>query len=174
MTSRLFKYVLTQFLWTLTLVACGQTSNSKQAIRTKPKAGSTLLVDTSKIAIIPLAKTGSYPFGDDFKRAVLTQKDLKIVDSIINQCVADYNNSLKPEYKQFSIDLNKGNYRKQLVVATNSKGEKEVWVNCFCRASDNRWKTEIMYVDDGGNCYFNLKINLAKKGYYDLGVNGGG
>jgi hypothetical protein len=27
-------------------------------------------------------------------------------------------------------------------------------------------------VEDGGNCYFNFKINLITKKYFDLGVNG--
>jgi hypothetical protein len=56
---------------------------------------------------------------------------------------------------------------------TNKKGEKEVWVNCFCDTwNSNRWKTEILFVEDGGNCYFNFRINLATKKYHDLGVNG--
>jgi hypothetical protein len=29
-----------------------------------------------------------------------------------------------------------------------------------------------MFVDDGGNCYFNFKISLATKTFYDMGVNG--
>ena len=29
-----------------------------------------------------------------------------------------------------------------------------------------------MIVDDGGNCYFNFKINLTTKKFYDLRVNG--
>jgi hypothetical protein len=28
--------------------------------------------------------------------------------------------------------LKQYNYRKQLIAVTNKKGEKEVWVNCFC------------------------------------------
>lgn len=85
----------------------------------------------------------------------------------------DYNNSLDKDHKQWSIDLIKFNYRKQLIAVTNKTGEKEVWVNCFCNTWDNdRWKTEMMLVADGGNCYFNFKINLTTKKYYDLGVNG--
>jgi hypothetical protein len=174
-TSGLFKYVLTQsFLWILTVVAWGQNSNAVHGSKPKSKTENTLQLDTSKTSIIPLSKTGSYPFGESYRRAVLTKLDVKIIDSLVEQCVADYNSSLKPEFKHFGIDLNRGNYRKQLVAATNTKGEKEVWINCFCRADDIRWKTEIMYVDDGGSCYFKLRVNLTKGTYYDLGVNCGG
>jgi hypothetical protein len=47
----------------------------------------------------------------------------------------------------FPLILN-GKIQKQLIAATNNKGEKEVWVNCFCR---------IYLVEDGGNCFFILR-----------------
>ncbi len=137
-----------------------------------PKKRSHSQFDTSKVAIIPFCKTGNYPFDNNYKQAILTRADINEIDRLLIKCVTDYNNSLEQDYKQFSIDLTKNDYKKQLVAVTNSKGEKEVWVNCFCRTWDTRWKTEIMHVDDGGNCYFNFKINLTTKKYYDLGVNG--
>ncbi len=45
-------------------------------------------------------------------------------------------------------------------------------MNSFCTTLDNRWKTEFILVDDGGNCFFNFKINLTTKKYYELNVNG--
>jgi hypothetical protein len=175
MTGRLLKYIFIQtFLLTWTLVAVGQSLKVEHVSKPKQNASSTFQLDTSRTAIIPLKETGSYPFNDTYKQTILTKKELAVIDSLVDLCVEDYNQSFKPEFRQFRINLQKGNYRKQLVAATNTKGEKEVWVNCFCRTWDNRWKKEIMYVDDGGNCYFNLKINLTSKKYYDLGVNGGG
>ena len=129
--------------------------------------------DTSKTAIIPFNENDIYPFDNSYKPSVLTQDDMNKVDSLLIVCVVDYNNSLDKDHKEWSIDLKKYNYRKQLVVVTNNKGEKELWVNCFCETWDsNKWKTEIMLVEDGGNCYFNFKINLTTKKVYGLGVNG--
>ena len=54
----------------------------------------------------------------------------------------------------------------------NSKGEKEVWVNCFCGQWDKSSRTNPVIVMDGGNCFFNLKINLTTGQYYELIVNG--
>jgi hypothetical protein len=54
----------------------------------------------------------------------------------------------------------------------NTKGDKEVWVNCFCRNAVGNWKEELILVQDGGNCYFQLKVNLNTKKYYEFTVNG--
>ena len=71
----------------------------------------------------------------------------------------------------FELEL-KGKKR-QYVAVINEKGEKEVWVNFFCDdwGNDN-WESDILIVHDGGNCYFNLKVNLTNKSYSELGING--
>lgn len=69
--------------------------------------------------------------------------------------------------------INLANYKRQLVVVTNKRGEKVVWVNCFCRKGNQAsWRHQIVEVDDGGNCYFNVKLNLTRRIWYDLMVNG--
>ena len=94
------------------------------------------------------------------------------MDSLLIACVTDYNNSLDKDSKVWSIDFKKYTYRKQIIAVKNKKGEKEVWVNCFCDTwNSNKWKTDILVVDDGGNCYFHLKINLTTKKYFDFVVN---
>jgi len=50
-------------------------------------------------------------------------------------------------------------------------GVKEVWI-IFCSNTDSdKWRTSIVAVEDGGNCYFNFKVNLYKKAYYELEIN---
>jgi len=173
MTHHLYIIILTiAFCLTNAFTSCGQTQNKKAEQITKSKSTNNIQLDTSKTAIILFDKKGNYPFDSSFKPATLTQEDIVNIDSLIIACVNDYNDSLDKDHKQWSIDLKKRNYKKQLMVVANKKGEKEVWVNCFCSTWDDRWKTELMIVDDGGNCYFNFKINLATKKFYDLGVNG--
>lgn len=151
----------------------GQVSAKKIVNKNQVKKTHNLRYDTSKTAIIELNKNSKWPFNNSFKASFLTQDELQIVDSILLKCVANYNNSLDQEHKQWSIDLKKYNFRKQLVVVTNKKGEKEVWVNCFCSIPPNiDWKIKGFIAEDGGNCYFNFKINIASKNYYDLTVNG--
>jgi hypothetical protein len=171
MTTRSYINILTiAFCLTIALSSCGQSQTKKVNQVANNKADQ---IDNSKTAVIAFDKKGNYPFDNTFNPASLTQKDIYYIDSLLIACVTDYNNSLDKDHKEWSIDLKKNNYRKQLIAVTNKKGEKEVWVNCFCHTWDNsNWKTNILLVDDGGNCYFNFKINLATRKFYDLGVNG--
>ena len=174
MTPRSYIHILTiAFCLTNAFTSCGQSQNKKAGQTTKSKGTNNIQLDTAKTTIILFDQKGNYPFDNSFKPATLTQNDIVSIDSLLIACVSDYNNSLDKDHQQWRIDLNKRNYKKQLIVVTNKKGEKEVWVNCFCDTwGSDKWKTEIMLVDDGGNCYFNFKINLETKKFYDLGVNG--
>ena len=151
--------------------SCGQSQNKKTRQIINTKITSSIQFDTSKTAIVPFDQKGNYPFDNSYKPTTLTQNDISRVDSLLIACVTDYNNSLDKDHKEWSIDL-KNNYLKQLIVVTNKKGEKEVWVNCFCNTWNKNWQKEILLVHDGGNCYFNFKINLVTKNFYDLVVNG--
>ena len=173
MTSRSIISILTfTFFTTATFVACGQVSNKNPTDKNRLDPANNLNFDTSKTAIIEFNKKSRWPFDSTFNSAALTQHELQSVDSFLLVCVTDYNTSLDKDHKQWSIDLKKRNYRKQLIVVTNKNGQKEVWVNCFCRVDNDKWKTRVFGVEDGGNCYFSFKINLTTKKYYDLGVNG--
>lgn len=172
MTQLTYINVLTiAFCLTIALNSCGQTQDKKSTHLSSDTKS--IQIDTSKTAIISFDKNGNYPFDNSFTPTTLTQDDLNSIDSLLIACVTDYNNSLDKDHKEWSIDLKKYNYRKQIIAVTNQKGEKEVWVNCFCHTWDNNnWKKDILLVHDGGNCYFNFKVNLATKKFYDLGVNG--
>lgn len=136
------------------------------------KGSYTLHYDTSKTAIINFTSKSSWPFDSTYTPAILTQDELKMVDSFLLVSVGNWNDSLDKDHKWWVIDLNKQNYRKQLIVATNANGQKEVWVNCFCSVDNDSWKRNIVFVNDGGKCYFNFKINLTVKIQYSFGVNG--
>jgi len=64
-------------------------------------------------------------------------------------------------------------YYKQFLAITNDKGEKEVWVSCFCDPSNKPyWKKDWVWVLDGGSCYFQIKINLTTNTVTGFYVNG--
>lgn len=142
-------------------------------------------IDTSIIAILQF-DTANYWIFKDSKPTDLTSDDLQKTETILKNCIKSYNTEQEKRYdlikdknptykvdkKRFIIDL--GRYKRQYEAVINSKGEKEVWVNCFCRTYNSNWKSEQVVVEDGGNCYFNLKINLTTGQYYELMVNGDG
>ncbi|WP_299316759.1 hypothetical protein [uncultured Maribacter sp.] len=55
--------------------------------------------------------------------------------------------------------------------SVNYSGVKEVWIIFCSTTASDKWRTNIVAVEDGGNCYFNIKINLNTKKYYDLDIN---
>ncbi|MES2849284.1 MAG: hypothetical protein V4685_09515 [Bacteroidota bacterium] len=166
MTLRFYISILPiVFCLTSVITSCRQTSNDKKEARVKIKSIRNHNIDTVTTAVISFAPS-SYPFDNTNKSAELTEDDFNNIDSLLVECVDDYNNSLDKEHKGWAIDLNSHNYKKQVVAIMNKNGEKEIWVNCFCKTPDNSWKTNIRFVSDGGNCYFNLKINLGKKKFY--------
>ena len=101
------------------------------------------------------------------KSFLLTRYETQNLFRLTREAISEYNHN-KP-YNGKIGDLTV--YKVQLVPYLNGKNQKCVWVNCFCDEIEY-WKKDIVLVDDGGTCYFNLKINLDKGKYFDFAVNG--
>ncbi len=168
------------FIYSLLFVACqvsyGQKKNNYKKQNT---------MDSSVITTFTFTKDFYYIFNNGTS-TTLTSEDLIQIDTCLKQYIEGYNAAQRvilqekkkkyPQYQfneaeDFFIDLKQ--YKRQYVAIINSKGEKEVWINCFCgHQHDKYWKESIIMVSDGGNCYFNLKINLTTHTCYDFIVNG--
>jgi hypothetical protein len=171
MTLRFNIILLTITCCLTSIFSCDQPSDKKGIVKNESLIS--IQYDTSNTTIIPFDPEGGSPFDNSYKSTVLSQSDLKSIDSLLNACLANYNKRFEKDHKELTIDYKKYNYRKQVIVVANKNGEKEVWLNCFCKSrGSDKWKTEIISVDDGGKCYFNLKINLTTQKFYELVVNG--
>ncbi|OON70121.1 hypothetical protein B0919_05110 [Hymenobacter sp. CRA2] len=140
-------------------------------------------VDTAMVAVLPYDHERDKYRLKNAQASGLNLEEIGLVDSLLQVCIAEHNRLQSIELRgmrqarpdipwdstQFLITL--PNYRRQLVPYLNAKGEKEVWVNCFCDKTPY-WRKDIVDVDDGGNCFFNLKINLRRRSWFDLMVNG--
>ncbi|WP_460470295.1 hypothetical protein [Emticicia fontis] len=147
----------------------------------KEKISRDTLTDKSIVAIIPYNPTEVWVF-ENGKSTELTTIEMDKIERLLEAYIREYNVPQLKRYNQwneafpkehykkekFIIDLKR--YKRQYVAIINAKGEKEVWINCFC-SNPKYWEKYIVEVLDGGNCYFNLKINLTKDTYYDLIVN---
>jgi len=175
------------FILTIFLISCGQ-ANKKSTIEDieTPK----VRVDTSVIAIMKIDSSTYNVFRHfyNLKSTELTNNDLEKIETVLLRFTEEYNSEQEKRYEEtkakiaakypnseidkthFIIDLNQ--YKRQYYAITNEKGEKEVWINCFCDSWGRNWREELILVLDGGNCYFNLKINLKTEQYYDVIVNG--
>jgi len=123
--------------------------------------------------IIPAVDNMDYLFGKGYKEYTPAEDDIEAAEKLLiegmeMQKMGTVNRLLnrKPE-----------DYFRQFVGAINSKGEKIIWVNCFCKTEESSfkdWKKNIVYVKDGGNCFFNLKTNISANTLTDFFVNGNG
>ncbi|RZA01749.1 MAG: hypothetical protein EOP47_09480 [Sphingobacteriaceae bacterium] len=106
-------------------------------------------------------------FDKNSKPSTLSKEELEDIERLINKEVEAYNSTTKG-----GKIIQPDKYYKQFIAVTNTKGEKEVWVNCSCSVMTEYWKTNISDVSDGGSCFFNLKINLTLRKVLHFGVNG--
>ena len=155
------------------LSACN--SSQVKPISYSDKTSNNSILDTSEFAIIPLNRSNNYIFDSSYLPAELNESEIVEVKDLLYKSIREYNSSRKKENPEYDgLDTAKFQYNFQLVPALNKKGEKEVWINAFCLESDlpMNWKKEVIIVDDGGDCFFQLKINLTQKKYYNFIVNG--
>ncbi|SHM11339.1 hypothetical protein [Mucilaginibacter sp. OK098] len=67
-------------------------------------------------------------------------------------------------------------YARQYFGLINGKGEKIILLNCFWDENIKKdgadWVNEFYHVYDGGNYYWEAKVNLATQKLFDFGVHG--
>jgi hypothetical protein len=139
--------------------------------------------DSLNYTIIQLDSTNNW-INRKAKTANLSLEEIEEVELLMKKCITEYNREQEAQFEKMKRDLPKlklkkedflislDNYYRQYVPMINEKGEKEIWINCFCADFDTEWKNQLILVDDGGNCFFNLMINLDGMSFYDLMVNG--
>jgi len=170
----------------LLLIACNKQKPSQQKVAVETnrpvKAVAALRLDSSCFAVMPFAENAEYIF-KNATPATLSIAEISKIDSLLQKAVNEHNQAQEEEYHKMvkavpnipiqrdHYFINLSNYKRQFIAIINPAGEKEVWVNCFC-ASMSDWRKRVIIVDDGGNCFFNVKINLTTSVWYDLMVNG--
>ena len=111
-------------------------------------------------------------FNKNAKPTSLSASDLINIEKLIDQRVRAFNKDAKKKNWDHSVIKFPEKYFKQIVPVLNPNGEKEVWVFCSCEVMSDYWKKGLGSVNDGGSCYFQLKINLTKGIVTEFGTNG--
>ena len=143
-------------------------------------------LSTSDFTILDFKKNWNWMF-DVGSPTNLNQIELAEIETILKLAVKENNEKQKlrleksnQEFpnnvrKQTGFEITLNEMKRQYVPIINPKGEKEIWINLFCDDFGNdTWKYTLMEVSDGGNCFFNVKVNLENKTYSRLIVNGYG
>lgn len=151
-----------------------------------------LSIDTSRYAILNADSVHADQIIDGVHKSTnLSNDELVQVEHFIHRAVAVYNTNVQVSYekdlKTAKVRHSEGEvydhkikgfekYYKQLITYIDPRNDKIVWVNCFCDIDEfdlrKTWRKSIVLVMDGGNCFFQLKINLTKGTIYDFRVNG--
>ncbi len=161
----------------LFIAACiiGKVQNS-EALNIKPDNAR-----DSNFSIIRFDPRIHFMFDQASKNSNLSEKDVAVVEKLLEQSVDDYNFHLSKDtlLNQINSPLDLTQYKRQLIAVKTSKGETEVFINCFCASaidglyqSGIDWRKDYFKANDGGSCYFRLYVNLTTKTYHHFFVNG--
>jgi hypothetical protein len=120
----------------------------------------------------------------------LSKSDILKSEDILRDCINRYNtkqlreadslNRYLREVKHKSIQVNKDDllirikdYGRQYLAVQDKKGHKIIYLNCFCNPAEFKSrKSDWVLVDDGGKCFFHVKIDLTDKVIIEFSVNG--
>ncbi|MEO8513466.1 MAG: hypothetical protein ABI543_07905 [Ignavibacteria bacterium] len=157
----------------------GTTKNAGDDPKKENKPGDTKPTDNKKQlnglndkqTIIPATEKMEWAFGRNYKPFTPTLEDIQAAEDILRACYKkEVTGTVNPFFGRKLED-----YHRQFVGGEKENGEKIIYINCFCYVNIEyfkTWKTDLIMVDDGGNCFFNVKANLDKNEYYELMVNG--
>lgn len=105
---------------------------------------------------------------DKVEATTLSVTEVNDMEQLIDSSYQEYNRN--NPHRQLFGPLSA--YRRQYVAVINGKGQKEVWINFFCSSFGADWKHQVLIVDDGGVCFFQLRINLSNRKAGELLPNG--
>ena len=123
-------------------------------------------------AIIKTPEKMDWIFGKGYKSWTPSNDDIETAEKLLYDCIAKERTGTVDHL--FGRKLEE--YNRQFIGAEEENGEKTIYINCFCKAEESSfkdWKTMMFGVADGGNCFFNLKVNITRNVYGILNVNGG-
>jgi hypothetical protein len=107
----------------------------------------------------------------DKDRFTPTKEDIDKAEINLRTKLKELNNPAYNQKTRIQNMLRK--YKRQYFGYINEKGEKILYINCFCNKEFCKdWLTKIIFVLDGGSCFWNVKFNLTTVTLFDLNING--
>jgi len=108
-----------------------------------------------------------------------TLNQLLTIDSILEKAIRDNGKDYYRHLKPITFK----NYYRQYVCYIENNGDSVAFINAFYKIDfrpmpgdsvkrRDDWQFYLIEVKDGGDCYWNISINLSKKKYYNFIVNG--
>jgi hypothetical protein len=123
-------------------------------------------INGTEYRVFPFDPKEKYPLFVDAKPTTLTNAEIKAIEEIVGAQILELINTHNARRHS------KSTYVRQYVAGLNSKGEKHIWINIFCSNNFTPWKEGVIEVADGGDCAFQMKVNLTTKVVYQFRLNG--
>ena len=182
-------YPMKSIIFTFALIgviACRETKETLNLQVQSPEIVVTFDLPDSLYSIIPFDTTSTWFWiFENVDPKTLSNTELTLIEEIIVKAVSTNNEKQQNRINEHNLahpekpitengyELKLVEFKRQYIPVINTEGEKIIWINFFCHDMDvSNWKSDIIMVRDGGNCYFNLKVNLTKKTFFDFQVNG--
>ena len=144
-------------------------------------------LDSLDFNVIKYDTSYHYIFPKTFKSTDLSSKEIMECEKLLRSYIVDYNTEATKRFGEmtekfpnqkfnieaFTIELKE--YGRQYMAVLSDKGEKIIYVNCFCDPTRFKYRDrDLVIVFDGGNCYFNFKVDLKNRKIFDFMENGVG
>ncbi|RXK62677.1 hypothetical protein ESA94_06680 [Lacibacter luteus] len=131
------------------------------------------LSDTLSVVILPFT-TARNPFATKFKPAIRPKIDYCLIEELLTKAIHTIYKDHLLSKRTMWIEEIMTSYKKLLIFATDNNAQSFVWINCLCKTQGDYWRSHIPLIFDGGPCYFNLKLNLTTREYFDFSINSQG
>ncbi|GET23128.1 hypothetical protein [Prolixibacter denitrificans] len=112
-----------------------------------------------------------------------TVEDYQLAESILMKAIRENASECGNMLSQETAS----NYYRQYVFYRDVRGDSMVYINAFCEIHQvpidsagtfiwrpQDWQHQLIRVNDGGDCYWSILINLTRKDYEQFNVNGMG
>jgi len=186
------------FLLLAVLAGCGTVSTAPTA--TSPPTSTVTPVPTSTATLVPTStatptptpavETNQLITTNNFEGVIFTAASTEQMrlDIVIGEKTEGYwtpgrddvlvfEQRLEPYLQQAAPQTYPGPLRELNVYQRQYVGilvdeQRVIFANFFCNAYDTDWQREIVFVLDGGSCYFEVKYDVETDEFYDLSIHG--
>ena len=124
------------------------------------------VIETKIFSGVIFPEDYSISFLKEGKRYTPSSEDITKAEEILEKCLKEQNLSVYSKLSQ---------YKRQYFGLINADNGKIIYINAgigFEEFEKPNWKKDYVSVNDGGDNFFNIKVNLNQEKCFDFYVNG--
>lgn len=146
--------------------------NKSDSVKIKESQPKWFSFTESNYTLLDAPEKMEYEFGKNYKKWTPGAGDISKTEKLLYGCYEQECRGTANRLLNRKLD----DYNYQLMGALMDNGEKVIWINALCKKEESSmadWKKRLVVVADGGNCFFNIQVNITRDVWGLLMVNGG-